>query len=164
MIQGYLLPGNEITGCPCCECSTVRAAFGCDYTYPCEETLQRNFIPTLSFIRYTTASERLAEGYVDGNRFIAYSSDRGDICFIQNVRKWELKCQDSFWNLNACFLDVNTNFTPAMCLRFLINELSRMHFTFSPAENILHHLIDDIEVIYLKALKDEVSHLEEYCL
>jgi len=156
-----LLPGHELitTQCPCPDCDRIGDSFDSE-TYPCARFIKEKYLPDLSEIRYTTASELLAEGYTEGKRFIAYSSKRGTMCFVQETSKWKFICLDTFGDLDAHFMDVDTDFSPAMCLRSLKNELKSLHLTPSTEENIVHLLVDDIDVLYLKALKDEVTYLE----
>lgn len=160
-----LLPGNEILGCPCVDCSSTHQYTASNADYPCIHSIKKSLLPNASKMRYTTASAFLAEGCTDeGKSFIAYSSKRGTICFVQEGGTWVLACAGSFWDLDAHILDVDTQYSPAMCLRSLEYELTGLHPKFSLEENIIHLLIDDIKDCYLKALKDEVAYLEEYVL
>lgn len=156
----YLLPGNEILGCPCAHCAEIHDVYP-NEDYPCIKQInQLQYLPLVSSVRYTTYSERLAEGYVDGERYIAFSSKRGLICLVQKPKKWEIVCSQTFWNLDAHYMEVDTSSSPAMCLRALETELSGLDFCRSVAKNIIPSLICDIEELYLQTLKDEIAYLE----
>lgn len=155
-----LLLGNEILGCPCANCSSVKSHLGSETDYPCINTIKNNSLPAISIMRYTNASSALAEGITEeGMPLIAYSSMRGIILFVHKNNKWEFFCSNSFRDLDAHFMDVDTSYSPAMCLRSLENELKDAT---SPEEDVAHLLVDAIKAQYLKALKDEVEYLEEY--